>query len=148
MENREIKINIMGSEVVDGYICKPKKLVPNKPIMHFKTHLFLCEGERCKKASKNENLTTHLREILKELNLHIGSNRIKISRSGCYGACRFRGVMNIYENTRANGYIENNNIWLKSVHRYDEKKWRELFIALSENGKLNNFEQIVMDELD
>ena len=129
----------MGSEVEEGFLCKPKKLDPNKPIMHFKTHIFICEGERCKKAGKNEDLTYNLRELLKKLKLHIGKNRIKISRSGCFGACRFRGVANIYENTRANGFLENNNIWLKNIHTFDEKKWEELFINLSENQKLESF---------
>jgi len=144
MENK--KINIMGSEVAKGYICKPKKLNPNRAIMHFKTHLFLCEGERCKNAYNNRDLATHLRNLLKELNLHIGSNRIKISKSGCYGACRFRSVVNIYENTKANGYLKNNNIWLKNIHKYSDKKWKELFLTLSKNSKLNNFEQIIQEE--
>ena len=133
----------MGSEVEDGFVCKPKKLDPNKPMMHFKTHIFICEGDRCKKASKNKDLTYNLRELLKKLKLHIGKNRIKISRSGCFGACRFRGVANIYENTGANGFLENNNIWLKNIHTFDEKKWEELFINLSENKKLDNFQQIL-----
>ena len=142
-----VKINIMGSEVVEGFVCKPKKLDPNKPIMHFKTHIFICEGERCKKASKGEDVSYKLREILKKLNLHIGTNRIKISRSGCFGACRFRGVANIYENTNANGYLENNNIWLKNIDNFDEKKWIELFKNLSENQNLDNFQQIEIAQI-
>ena len=39
MENK--LFNMMGSEVVSGFTCKPVKLVPDKPIMHFKKHIFL-----------------------------------------------------------------------------------------------------------
>ncbi len=43
--------NIMGSEVVDGFACKPKRLDPNRPIYsHYKTHIFVCQGDRCKKT--------------------------------------------------------------------------------------------------
>ena len=142
--------NTMGSEVQQGYICKPKKLEPNKPIMHFKTQIFICNGERCKKSLKVEDLAKELRNILKELNLHRGKNRIKISKSNCFGACRFRSVAVIFENTKANGYIDNNNIWLKNIHLYDSDKFKELFIALSENRDIDNlnFEQIQMLEIE
>ena len=62
-------INMMGSEVVDGFACKPKKLVPNKPIMHFKTHIFICNDGRCGGAHKNDEIASDLRNILKEINL-------------------------------------------------------------------------------
>jgi len=149
MESKQTKINIMGSEVVEGFVCKPKKLDPNKPMMHFKTHLFICNDERCAKACKQEDLATYLRNLLKTLELHRGENRIKISRTGgCFGACRFRAVANIYENTQANGYLPNNNIWLKNTHLFTKDRWIELFKILSENKKIDesNFEQISMAE--
>ena len=105
VENK--RYNLMGSEVVDGFACKPKKLDPNKPIMHFKTHVFVCDDERCGGAHKSEHFADDLRSTLKEINLHKGANRIKISRTNCFGACRFRGVANICENTRANGFEHN-----------------------------------------
>lgn len=129
------KINLMGSEVVNGYACKPKKLDPNKPIMHYKSHIFICNGDRCAKAFK-EDKAKELREILKEMGLHKGKNRIKVTRSGCYGACRFRGVVNIYENTASNGFLPNNNIWLKHTHNYSKDKWKRLFEYLSNNVPL------------
>ena len=146
MANRP-KINLMGSEVVDGYVCKPKKLDPNKPIMHYKTHIFVCNGERCAKAFKGDK-ATELRDMIKDMELHRGKNRIKVTRSGCYGACRFRGVINIYENTSSNGFLPNNNIWLKHTHQYSESKWRELFEILSTNTPVsdNSFEMIEMKE--
>lgn len=148
MENKQDKLyNVMGSEVVDGFMCKPKKFDANKPIMHFKTQIFLCHDERCKKAHKSDELAANLRVLLKDMNLAKGENRIKISRTGCFGACRFRSVANIYENTRVNGHPKNNNLWLKNIHKFDESKWRELFTALSQNkdiDKIKEFEQVPM----
>lgn len=137
------KINLMGSEVVKGFECKPEKLDPNKPIMHYKTLIYVCEDERCQKASKI-NRAKELREIVKELNLHTGKNRIKISRSMCQGACRFRQVMQINENTKANGYEKNNSVWLKHTHKLNKEKLKELFLKLSSNQSLDDFDTIDM----
>ena len=68
-EIKEPKINMMGSEVVDGYECKPVVLDPNKPIMHYKTLTYVCTDERCKKASKCDDKAKQLRDILKDINL-------------------------------------------------------------------------------
>ena len=146
MENK--LFNMMGSEVVSGFSCKPIKLVPEKPIMHFKTHIFICTDERCGGAHKNENIAADLRDILKEIGLANAETRIKISRTGCFGACRFRSTANIFENTRMNGYEPNNNIWLRNIHRYSKEKWIELFKALAENKNIDdlNFQQIPMSE--
>ncbi len=141
--NNSEKINIMGSAVVDGYECKPKILDPNKPIMHYKTILYVCEDERCKTAAKKDQ-AKNLREIVKTLGLETGKNRIKISRSLCQGACRYRQVIQINENTQANGYPDNNGIWLKHTHKYTKKDYEDLFILLSTNQPLDKFEQINM----
>ena len=143
MENNP-KINLMGSEVVEGYACKPKKLDPNKPIMHYESHIFVCNGDRCAKAFKGDK-AVELRDIIKQMQLDRGKKRIKVTRSGCYGACRFRGVINIYENTASNGFVENNNIWLKHTHLYSKEKWQKLFNLLSQNiaiSKSEDFEII------
>jgi len=132
-------INEMGNEVVEGYACKPKDFDPNRPIMHYKTLLLLCDDERCSKAGKIDK-ATHLREILKEMGLNKGKNRIKVSRTGCYGACRFRQVCQITENTQVNGNAKNNALWLKHTHKYSDEQWRELFLALSED-------RVLLDEL-
>ena len=148
MENKTY--NTMGSEVAEGFTCKPKKLDPDKPIMFFKTQIFICDGERCSKAQKDGDLAGKLRDILKELKLHKGENRIKISRTNCFGACRFRQVAVTFENTKANGNLENNNIWLKNIHKFDDTKWKELFLDLSTNKSLDDlsYEQVPMSELD
>ena len=128
--------------------CKPIKLVPEKPIMHFKTHIFICTDERCGGAHKNDNIASDLRDILKEIGLANAETRIKISRTGCFGACRFRSTANIFENTKMNGYEPNNNVWLRNIHKYSKEKWIELFKALSENKNIDdlNFQQIPMSE--
>ena len=148
MENKIY--NNMGSEVAEGFICKPKKLDPNKPIMYFKTQLFICDGERCSKTQKGNDLAGKLRDIIKELDLHKGKNRIKISRTNCFGACRFRQVAVTFENTKVNGNLDKNNIWLKNIHKYDESKWKELFLALSTNKELREdlYAQVPMSEID
>jgi len=140
MANKEVKINEMGSEVVEGYACKPKDFDPNRPIMHYKTLLLLCDDERCGKAGKIDK-ATHLREILKEMGLNKGENRIKISRTGCYGACRFRQVCQITENTQANGNAKNNALWLRNTHKFSDDEWRDIFLALSED-------KILTEQLD
>ena len=146
MENK--LFNMMGSEVVSGFSCKPIKLVPEKPIMHFKTHIFICTDERCGGAHKNDNIASDLRDILKEIGLANAETRIKISRTGCFGACRFRSTANIFENTKMNGYEPNNNVWLRNIHKYSKEKWIQLFKALSENKNIDdlNFQQIPMSE--
>ena len=136
----EIRVNEMGSEIVEGYSCKPKDYDPERPIMHYKTLLLLCDDERCSKAGKDDR-ATHLREILKEMGLNKGENRIKVSRTGCYGACRFRQVCQVTENTQANGNLKNNALWLRNTHKFKDAEWREIFTLLSED-------KILVDELD
>jgi hypothetical protein len=132
----EVRLNEMG----EGYTCKPKDYDPNRPIMHYKTLLLLCDDERCGKAGKDDR-AMHLREILKEMGLNKGKNRIKVSRTGCYGACRFRQVCQVTENTQANGNEKNNALWLRHTHNFSDEQWKKLFTLLSED-------KILIDELD
>ncbi len=121
MESKNI--NLMGSEVVEGFACKPKNLDPNKPIMFYKAIVYICCDERCSKAGKVDK-AKELRELVKELNLAKGKNRIKISRTLCQGACRFRQVAQI------NSDSPNQKIWLKHTHRFSKEQWREIFLDL------------------
>ena len=134
------KINEMGNEVVEGYACKPVDYDATRPIMHYKSLLMICDDERCTKMSKIDK-SEQLRDILKAMGLNKGENRIKISRTGCYGACRFRQVCLITENTQANGNLKNNAIWMKNTHLFKEEDWRNIFKILSED-------KILIDELD
>ena len=135
--------NIMGSEVAQGFVCKPVKLDPKKPIMHFKTQIFLCDDERCGSVGE-KNLAKKLRDLTKEMGIDRGENRIKISRNFCQGACRYRKVAQIVENTNQNGEVKNNNIFLPHTHKYSIEKWKELFLTLKNNNSLENFKQIEM----
>ena len=51
----------------------------------------------------------------------------------CLGACRFKQVAQIVENDQRNGYSPNSNVWFKNTHEITDEKWREIFMALSEN---------------
>ncbi|PHS58764.1 MAG: hypothetical protein COB17_02120 [Sulfurimonas sp.] len=133
----EVRLNEMGSEVVEGYTCKPKDFDASRPIMHYKTLLLLCDDERCGKAGKIDK-ATHLRDILKDMDLNKGENRIKISRTGCYGACRYRQVCQVTENTQANGEPKNNALWLKHTHQYTDDEWRNIFKLLVDGKILVN----------
>lgn len=137
------KSNTMGSEVEKGYECKPKTLDPNKPIMHYKNIIYICVDKRCSIAGSNKK-ADELRELLKSMDLDRGKDRIKISKSLCFGACRYKQVANIFSNTQANGNIKHNNIWLSATHKYNLKKWEELFLDLKNDKELNNFKQINM----
>ena len=146
MENnteKEVKINVMGSEVEEGFECKPKVLDPNKPIMHYKNIIHVCVDKRCSDAGSSKK-ADELREIVKDMGLDTGKHRVKISKSFCYGACRYKQVANIFSNNCENGQRKHNNIWLKETHEYDTDKWIELFTALKENRYLNKFKQIKM----
>jgi hypothetical protein len=136
-----VKINEMGNEVVDGYECKPVDFDPSRPIMHYQSLIFLCDDERCSKANKGDR-SKHLRDIIKEMGLNSGVNRIKITRTSCNGACRFRAVAQVTTNTSANGELKNNGVWMKNTHKYSDDEWREIFKILSSNlilkDKLND----------
>jgi len=135
-----VKINEMGNEVVEGFACKPVNFDATRPIMHYQSLLLICDDERCHKAHKSDK-SIQLREILKDMNLNKGENRIKITRTSCNGACRFRAVAQVTTNTHANGELKNNALWLKNTHQYSEDEWRNIFKLLS-NG------EILVDNLD
>ena len=129
------KINEMGQEVVEGYACKPKDFDANRPIMHFKYQIYICDDERCAKAAKTDKAVM-LRDLLKSMGLNQGKDRIKISRTGCFGACRFRQVAQCIANTRANGKVENNALWFRHTHRWGTEKWKKIFTALRDDTPL------------
>ncbi len=123
----------MGSEVVEGYVCKPKVLDKNKPIMFSAIHLFVCEGKRCKEGI-SDNLAARLRLLIKELGFNTGSQRIKVTRTFCNGACRFKQFAYTYKNVNSPNFIAENafTAW-KKVHTWSDDQWRELFLSLVEN---------------
>ncbi len=139
--------NIMGSEVEEGYRCKPKTLDPNRPIMHYKTQLFICDGGRCHKIAR-DGFADELREIIRDLGLEQGANRIKVTRTLCFGACRFKQVAQVVENSQRNGNEANSNIWFRNAHEISQEKWREIFTAISENRDLKSLVELIeMEEV-
>jgi len=125
----------MGQEVVEGYACKPLDYDPERPIMHYRYQLYLCDDERCRKAA-GEDKAKRLRDLLKAMGLNRGADRIKISRSRCQGACRYRQVAQLNANTRANGLPQNNALWLRHVHRLSDQEWEQLFEELTRGASL------------
>ncbi len=132
------KFNTMGSEVQEGFVCKPVVRDNNKPIMYYKSHIFTCSGERCKKAHRTDEFPKRLRQMIKETGLNTGPNRIKVSDVNCFGACRFGAVANFYVNTKgSSNSIINNALWIKKIHRFTEDKWKGIFYALSNGDSID-----------
>ena len=115
--------------------------------MHYKNIVYICVDKRCSQKGSSKK-ADQLRELLKDMKLDIGKDRIKVSKSFCYGACRYKQVANIFSNTQLNGEQKHNNIWLKATQKYDTSKWTDLFLALKNNKDLNNFDQINMKVYD
>jgi len=128
--------NIMGSEVVEGYKCKPIKLDINKPIMEHCAILYICCDKRCSSVS-TKNKADELRAIIKQLGLHTGKNRIKISTSFCQGVCRFRQVGVIYDKTGTN-----NNTWIKQIEQISKQEWIKIFLDIANDTYLQNIKKI------
>lgn len=136
-EQIEVKTNAHGSEVVEGFQCKPKHVDLDRPMLFHRHHILLCEGKRCAKTG-TKNLAHDLRNMLKEMGLASGNKRIKISRTMCAGACRNRSTLVVYERVQNDRASKNNAQWLRNVEDLSEHQWRELFQALSENRPLTD----------
>lgn len=134
-EQIDVRTNAHGSEVVEGFQCKPKHVDLDRPMLFHRHHILLCEGKRCAKTG-TKNLAHDLRNMLKDMGLASGNKRIKISRTMCAGACRNRSTLVVYERVQKGLVSENNALWLKNVEAFSEHQWRELFLALSENRPL------------
>ncbi len=129
------QINDMGSEVVEGYACKPKNFDPNRPAMHYKTILSVCGDARCAQKSGADR-AAHLRALVKQMGLNTGERRVKIVRTHCYGMCRFGHVVQIGENTQANGTPHNNGLWLRHAHQYSDAEWMEILEYLASSQSI------------
>lgn len=126
------KKNPMGSDVVEGYACKPKILDKNKPIMYSALQIFICDGHRCKKIQA-ENLAEKVRGIVKNLDLDKGVNRVKVTRTLCNGACRFRNFAYVYKNARSRNFNPDNSFmaW-KNANTFTDENWKDIIISLLE----------------
>lgn len=129
------KKNAMGSVVLAGTACKPEKIDPDKPIMFAATQLFVCDDERCHSCHTGD-LAEKLRALIKEQGCHCGIDRIKVTRTGCQGACRYRAFASVYRNGNARNYSPATSFsaW-KRVHEWSDEQWREMLVSLRE-GRL------------
>lgn len=124
--------NPMGSNVLEGFACKPETVDPDKPIMFAAAQIFICDGERCS-ACHCGDVAVRVREIIKEMGLHKGPDRIKVTRTGCSGACRYGAFAFVYQNGNARSYNLAScfSAW-KNVHLWTTGQWRELIASLIE----------------
>lgn len=129
------KINNMGSEVVHGHRCRPVNKDPNRPMMFYKYHIIACGGGRCQK-NIDFNLSDHLRSLITEAGLNKGKERIKVTTSNCFGACRFKNVALFYENLLEGEVAINNGVWIKQVEKFSNDKWFEIFECLKSKSSL------------
>ncbi len=134
MTHRET--NVMGSSVKQGYRCKPEQSAPNKPIMHYKMHVFVCDGGRCGEVHKDD-YADYLRGIVKDMGLDKTKDRIKVSRSQCFGACRFKGVAVIYANGVATDTYKN-AIWISRINTFSKDDWERIFLGLKDNARIED----------
>lgn len=141
-----VKTNSMGSEVVEGFACKPKVLDPDKPIMFSAVHLFICEGERCL-THEPGGLAVKVRSIVRELGWHRGACRVKVTRTHCNGACRFGQFAYAYKNVQAKCYDEENafTAW-KEVHTWSDALWKELITYLVTNQKAASLDKYLVEQ--
>lgn len=140
------KTNSMGSEVVEGFECKPKRLDPDKPIMFSAVQIFLCEGKRCQRDVQCD-LAKKLRNIIKELGYDQGENRVKVTRTHCNGACRFGQFAFSYKNSNAPCFSEDNafTAW-KKVNTWSESQWKELIVSLVNNEDAPSIKKYMVEQ--
>lgn len=136
--DENVKINLHGNEVVDGFQCKPKHVDLNRPMLYHRHHVLLCEGGRCAKEG-SKNLAHDLRQVLKALNFSDGEQRIKISRTHCAGTCRNRAAMVIYERLLEHETPVNNGLWIRGIEEFTEQDWKDLFTNLVERKSLKAY---------
>jgi hypothetical protein len=124
------KKNAMGSETIKGFSCKPKVLDENKPIMYSALHIFICDGQRCKEVS-SEDIAEKVRNIVKELELEKGENRVKVTRTQCNGACRYKIFIYAYINAMAKDFNPAFafTAW-KNADKYTNEHWKDLILSL------------------
>lgn len=136
----------MGSDVVEGFACKPETVDPDKPIMFAAAQIFICDGERCG-ACHSEDVAARVRGIIKEMGLHKGPDRIKVTRTGCNGACRHGAFAFAYQNGNAGGFNRDTcfSAW-KNVHLWTDGQWRELVDSLRAGTRPQSLSEFVVED--
>ncbi len=122
----------MGSDVAAGFSCKPETGDPEKPILFAAAQIFICAGERCRSCHPGD-LAGSVRELVKAMGCDNGDDRIKVTRTGCNGACRYRAFAYAYQNGNAKSYSRATSFsaW-KRVHEWTDEQWKELISSLRE----------------
>lgn len=126
------KVNAMGSPVEEGCACKPKHKDPSKPMMWYRYHFLVCDGPRCRENQGNDK-AERLRELLGAEGLDAGENRVKVTRTNCYGACRFGSVGLLYALSAED---LNHGVWLKEMHVWSDSQWVEFFRHLNSGSSI------------
>jgi (2Fe-2S) ferredoxin len=106
--------------------------------MKYKVQMFVCDGGRCKEVEDFKG-AEYIRELTRELNLSRGENRIKVTRTHCLGACRFKSVVEI---------AKDEHIWLRDCSSYSKQMWVELLLALRDDKELDvkRFKRVPIEE--
>lgn len=124
--------NSMGSQVVEGFKCKPKDFEKDKPVMFSAIQVFVCSGERCREG-RPDTLADKVREIISSMGLDKGENRVKVTRTFCNGACRFRNYAYVYKNIHAANFTPKTaySAW-KQVETWTDDQWQELILSIKD----------------
>ncbi|MCK7484384.1 MAG: cobalt-precorrin-5B (C(1))-methyltransferase [Bacillus subtilis] len=103
--------------------------------MYCAIQIFVCDGERCKQT-REENLADKVRDLVKELGLDRGERRVKVTRTLCNGACRYKNFVCVYKNAKSDNFSPDNCIehWRKT-HEWTEDQWKELILSIV-NGSI------------
>jgi cobalt-precorrin 5A hydrolase len=136
----------MGSDVVEGFACKPEALDRDKPIMFAAAQIFICDGERCGDCHC-EDVAAKVRETIREMGLHKGPCRIKVTRTGCNGACRYGAFAFAYQNANANSFhrVSSFSAW-KNVHLWTSVQWRALITSLVEGRRPESLREFAVED--
>ena len=138
--------NPMGSDVVEGFACKPETVDPDKPIMFAAAQIFVCDGERCAGCNGGD-IAARVREIIKDIGCHRGPDRIKVTRTGCNGACRYGVFAFAYRNGNAANYDRAScfTAW-KNVDKWTDDQWRELVTSLRDGYRPESLREFAVED--
>lgn len=107
-------------------------------MLYYRHHLLLCSGKRCV-DDEGVQLAASIRELLKEMSLHRGKHRIKVTRTFCSGGCRNRTTAVIYQNLVVGETATDHARWLHNVDSLSLAQWRQIFTVLAAGGDLRAY---------
>lgn len=125
----------MRNEVVSGLHGESRTPALERPMLYYRHHLLLCSGKRCV-DDEGVQLAASIRGLLKEMLLHRGTNRIKVTRTLCSGGCRNRTTAVIYQNLAAGEVAVDHALWLRNIDSLSLAQWRQIFTVLAAGDDL------------